>query len=157
MFGWTLNGPLGRRSCFEKRYVNCIRADEELDGIFQQFMNLEFSEAVSNPTLALYIYEESARLLDGHYEIAIPWKLHPPGVTNNRPLVEHRLRLLRRRLVKDPELYSRNSAFISDVLYKGYAKRVPEDRRSGGDGKVWHLPHHSIVYPKKPEKARCCL
>ena len=101
-FGWTLNGPLGRHSSFEKRYVNFIRADEELDGMFQQFMSLEFSESVSDPTLALSrqdekvlsIYEESARLLDGHYEIAIPWRLHPPGLPNNRPLVEHRLRLL---------------------------------------------------------------
>ena len=66
-------------SGFEKRYENFIRADEELDGMFQQFMNLEFSESVSDPTLALSredekalsIYEESARLLDGHYEIAI--------------------------------------------------------------------------------------
>ena len=79
-FGWILNGPLGRHSCFEKCYVNFIRADEELDGMFQQFMNLEFSESVSDPTFALSrhdekvltIYEESARLLDGHYKIAIP-------------------------------------------------------------------------------------
>ena len=67
-FGWTLNGPLGRHSCFEEHYVNFIRADEELDGMFQQFMNLEFSESVSDPTFALScqdekvlsIYEESA-------------------------------------------------------------------------------------------------
>ena len=161
-FGWTLNGPLGRHSCFEKRYVNFIRADEELGRIFQQFMNLEFSESVSDPTFALSrqgekvlsIYEESARLLDGHYEIAIPWKLHPPGLPNNRPLAEHHLRLLGRRLGKDPELYSRYSAFMSDLLVKGYAKRVPEDRCSRDDGKVWYLPHHSVVHPRKPEKVR---
>ncbi|XP_067036266.1 uncharacterized protein [Acropora muricata] len=99
-------------------------------------------------------YEESARLLDGHYEIAIPWKFHPPGLPNNRPLAEHHLRLLRRRLVKDPELYSRYSAFMSDLLVKGYAKRVPEDCRSRDDGKVWYLPHHSVVHPRKPEKVR---
>ncbi|XP_067030834.1 uncharacterized protein [Acropora muricata] len=57
-FGWTLNGPLGRHSCFEKRYVNFIRADEELDGMFQQFMNLECSESVSDPTFALSRQDE---------------------------------------------------------------------------------------------------
>ena len=152
---------IGRHSCFEKRYVNFIRADEELDGMFQQFMNLEFSESVSDPTFALSrqdekvlsIYEESARLLDGYYEIAIPWELHPPGLPNNRPLAEHRLRLLQRRLVKDPELCSRYSAFMSDHV-KGYDKRVPEDRRSRDDGKVWYLSHHSLVHPRKPEKVR---
>ena len=161
-FGWTLNGPLGRHSCFEKRYVNFIRTDEEMGRMFQQFMNLEFSESVSDLTHVLSrqdekvisIYEESARLVDSHYEIAIPWKLHPPGLPNNRPLAEHRLKLLRKRLVKDPELYSTYSAFISDLLDKGYAKRVPEDRRNRDDGKVWYLPHHSVVHPKKPEKVR---
>ena len=114
-FGWMLNGPLGRHSCFEKRYVNFIRTDEEMGRMFQQFMNLEFSESVSDRTHALSrqdekvlsIYEESVRLVDSHYEIAITWKLHPPGLPNNRPLAEHRLKLLRKRLVKDPELYSR--------------------------------------------------
>ena len=112
--------------------------------MFQQFMNLEFSESMCDPTFALSrqdkkvlsTYEESARLFDGHYEIAMPWTLHPPGLPNNRQLAEHRLRLLRGRHAKDPGLYSRYSAFMSDLLVKRYAKRVPEDRRSRDDGKV---------------------
>ncbi|XP_068680444.1 uncharacterized protein [Montipora foliosa] len=128
--------------------------------MFQQFKNLEFSESVSDPTHALsrqdkrviFIYKESARLLDGHYEIAIPWKLHPPGLPNNRLLAKHRLKLLRKRLIKDPELYSRYSAVMSDLLDKGYAKCVPEDLRNRDDGKVWYLPHHSVVHPKKLER-----
>ena len=43
---------------------------------------------------------------------------------------------------------------MSDLLLKGYAKRVSEDRRSRDDGKVWYLPHHSVVHPRKPEKVR---
>ena len=47
-------------------------------------MNFEFSESVSEAVStmsrqdkqALNIYEESARLVDGHYQIAIPWKCH---------------------------------------------------------------------------------
>ena len=85
-FGWALNGPLGRHSCLEKRYVNFIRTDEELGQMLQQLKNLEFSESGSDPTntlsrqdeKALSVYEETIRLLDGHYEIATFWKLHPP-------------------------------------------------------------------------------
>lgn len=65
------------------------------------------------------IYKESVRLVDGHYEIAIPWNFHPPDLPNNRPLVEHRLKLLRKRFLKDPELFSRYSAFMTDFLDKG--------------------------------------
>ena len=98
-------------------------------------MNFEFSESVSEAVStmfrqdkqALYIYEESARLGDGHYQIAIPWKCHPPVLLNNNPLVELRLNLLRKKLLKDPEPYSRYSAFMTDLVSKGYAKKVPEN------------------------------
>ena len=101
-FGWTLNGPLGRRGRSEVRDVNFLRADEVLSQQFNLFMNLEFSESVSEEAStmsrqdkqALATYEASAHLVDGHYEIAIPWKLRPPDLPNSRPLAEHRLKLL---------------------------------------------------------------
>ena len=43
---------------------------------------------------------------------------------------------------------------MSALLVKGYAKRVPEDRRNRDYGRVWYLPHHSVVDPRKPEKVR---
>ena len=161
-FGWTLNGPLGRHGRSDVRDVNFVRADEVLSQQFHHFMNFEFSESISEAVStmsrqdkqALNTYEDSARLVDGHYEIAIPWKCHPPDLPNNKPLAEHRLNLLRKKLLKDPELYSRYSAFMTDLLDKGYAKKVPENLRDRNDGKVWYLPHHSVVHPQKPDKVR---
>ena len=46
-FGWTLNGPLGRRGRLGVCDVNFVRADEVLSQQFNLFMNLEFSESVS--------------------------------------------------------------------------------------------------------------
>ena len=81
---------------------------------------------------------------------------HLPDLPNNRPLAEHRLKLLRKRLLKDTDLVSRFSSFMLDLLNKGYTKRVPENRylRYRSDSKVWYLPHHSVVYPQKPNKVR---
>lgn len=76
-----------------------------------------------------------------------------PDLPNNRPLVEHRLNSLRKRLLKDTELFSRCSSFMLDLLNKGYTKRVPENRYRN-DSKVWYLPHHSVVYLQKPDKVR---
>ena len=50
-------------------------------------MNFEFSESISEAVSAmsrqdkqaLSTYEEFARLVDGHYQIAIPWKRHSRG------------------------------------------------------------------------------
>ena len=32
-----------------------------------------------------------------------------------------------------------------------------QDRLSRDDGKVWYLPHHSVIHPQKPEKVRVVL
>ncbi len=38
--------------------------------------------------------------------------------------------------------------FLSDVLEKGYAEKVPEYQLDHDDGKIWYIPHH-VVHPKK--------
>ena len=103
-------------------------------------LNQSVSKAVSTmcreDKQALNIYEESARLVDGHYQITIPSKCYPPDLPNDKPLAEHRLNLLRKKLLKHPELYSRYSAFMTDLLDKGYAKKVLENLQDRNDGKV---------------------
>eukprot|EP00112_Aurelia_sp_Birch-Aquarium-sp1_P012064 Seg2533.1 transcript_id=Seg2533.1/GoldUCD/mRNA.D3Y31 product="hypothetical protein" protein_id=Seg2533.1/GoldUCD/D3Y31 len=56
---------------------------------------------------ALEIFEESAQLVNGHYQIAIPWKQGQPCMPNNRRIAEQRLGHLKRRLVRDPALKQR--------------------------------------------------
>ena len=72
-------------------------------------------------------------LQEGHYEIAMPWRYSPICLPNNRILTVHRLELLRRRLVKDPVLFQKYSAFVDNLLDKAYAGKVPDNRlaRSG--------------------------
>jgi len=75
------------------RDVNFVCADEVLSQQFHHFMKFEFSESVSEAVSttsrqdkqALNTYEDSARLVDGHYQIAIPWKCHSPDLPNNEP------------------------------------------------------------------------
>ena len=73
--GSALNGPLGRHSCLEKSYVNFIRTDEEWSSVSRALIQLILCRS---KTRSLLQNQESRRLLDGHYEIATSWKLHPP-------------------------------------------------------------------------------
>ena len=87
--------------------------------------------------------EQSVKLKAGHYEVALPWST-PPNLPNNRPLAEHRLKLLR-RLLKNQELHSKYSAFMDDLLENGHARKVPEDRLDHPVGTLWYLPHHPVL------------
>jgi hypothetical protein len=71
---------------------------------------------------ALGMMEGSVQLKDGHYEIALPWRNFPPCLLNNRPLAEHRLNLLKKRILKNSDLHSKYSEFMDNLLTKGYAR-----------------------------------
>lgn len=56
---------------------------------------------------------------------------------------------LKKRLLKDENFHKEYSNFLSDVIEKGYAEKIPEDQLMHAEGKVWYLPHHGVVHPQK--------
>ena len=132
IFGWTVNGPLGRLG-EQKASTNYIKADVQLSQQFRQFCDLEFNDhekdsdiAMSrNDSKALNIMEESIELNNHHYQLAMPWKQFPPNLENDKPLAEHRLNLLKKRLAKENVTKERYSKFMNDLIANGHAKQVP--------------------------------
>ena len=159
IFGWVVNGPLGRVQGPNFYTANFIRADTELSEQFQSYCNMEFNDSVyggkpslsQNDKRALEIMQETCILQDGHYTIALPWKQDPPSIENNRSVAEHRIRLLKKRLLKDSDLRVKYTSCIEDLLHKGYAKRAPA---INVPGRTWYLPHHAVFHPAKPGKVR---
>ena len=159
IFGWVVNGPLGRVQDSSSYTANFIRADTELSEQFRSYCNMEFNDSVyggkpslsQNDKRALEIMQETCLLRDGHYTIALPWKEDPPCIENNRSLAEHRLRLLKKRLLKNSDLRVKYTTCIEDLLHKGYAKKAPA---IDVPGRTWYLPHHAVFHPAKPGKVR---
>ena len=159
VFGWVVNGPLRRSQSYAVRTANFIKADVELGEQFRNYCNMEFSDSVyggkssmsQEDKRALDIMNETAKLENGHYEIALPWKINPPCLDNNKIVAQHRLSLLKKRLLKDQDLFTKYKSCIDDLLQKGYAKKAPE---SNIPGKTWYLPHHAVFHPAKPGKVR---
>ena len=162
IFGWVLNGPLGR-TVNQLPTSNLVDASFklELNQQFESFCNMEFNDSIYDPKTslsqndrkAIKIMEASVKHKDGHYEIALPWKNYPPCLEDNKRLAEHRLSLLKKRLQRDPALLSKYAAFMEDLLSKGYAQRV-QDNKLGSLNTHWYLPHHPVFHPKKPDKTR---
>ena len=75
--------------------------------------------------------DELSELRNGHYEIALQWKVFPPDLPSKTIVAEHRLGLLKKRLIKDPELHLKYTSFMDDLFERGHAKKVPEDQRDG--------------------------
>ena len=148
------------RSSKSSRITNRIQSHAVLDQQFARFCEMEFNDSQFNiekglsedDKRALAIMEESAEFRDGHYEIALPWKVFPPHLPNNKIVAERRLGLLKKRLVRDPELHWKYSIFMDDLFVKGHTQKVPEDQRDGLP--AWYLPHHPVTHPPKTDKVR---
>ena len=72
---------------------------------------------------AVEIMERTTVLNEDHYRIELPWKSQQPSLPNNRALAEHRLKLLRKRFCRDPDLFGKYSSVIDDHLLQVIVKR----------------------------------
>ena len=103
---------------------------------------------------ALAVMESSAKLVDGHYQLALPWREQVSNLPNNGIMAERRLQLLKKRFLRDAELFEKYKATIQDYLNMGHAKRVPDNKLVVEDKPLWYLPHHPVFNPNKPGKTR---
>ena len=88
---------------------------------------------------------------DGHYEVPLPLRNESLALPNNEKLAVHRLQQLKLRFRRDEKYKEDYSAFMNDMIKKGYAEKIPQDEVRQ-DGKVWYLPHHGVFHPQKPDK-----
>lgn len=159
LLGWTVNGPLRENSCDASRngaaYVNRISV-AKLEDMWNQQLRYDFPEC-SQEEMEMSIEDlqfmdsvsQSARLIDGHYCIGLPLKDKRLKMPNNRVMAEQRAINLKKRLLKNPSFCADYIAFMSDMIVKGYAVKVPVKDVNRSDGKVWYIPHHGVYHPKK--------
>ena len=113
-------------------------------GIHKEMMSIEDRRALA-------IMESMVQVIDGHYQLSLPWKYENPSLPNNRAMAVKRLDLLKRRLEKDVDLKRKYKETVEEYIFLGHAQKIP-DGQVGTP--VWYLPHHPVVHPQKPDKRR---
>ena len=159
ILGWVVNGPLGKVTKANTRTANFIKADLRLKEQFQSYCDMEFNDSAysearsmsANDKRAMGFMSDSIKLENDHYQLALPWRNAPSCLENNRSAVEHRLKLLKRRLSRDQELKSKYTDYMGNLIKKGYATKA---QPAEVQGKTWYLPHHAVQHPAKPGKVR---
>ena len=159
--GWTLIGHLNSSSAAKEAKVNFIRGSQEmLSSQLKRMYDAEFSECLASSKLAmsgedrraLTIFENSARLMDGYYQLALPWRYRPPSLKDNRCVPLRRLHFLQKRFQKDPSLREKYCKTLNDYIAKGHARKVPDGQIDPGGKPLWYLPHHPVIHEHKPDK-----
>ena len=156
MLGWTVNGPLGGKcDDTQEKAVNRISV-VKLDEIWEHQFKTDFPECSRDDhelsredEQFLELVTKSSKLVNNHYSIGLPLRTSQILMPDNKSVAEQRTLNLRRRFKKDAAFHSDYTTFMSDMISKGYAEKVPEDVLERNDGKKWYLPHHGVVHPQK--------
>ena len=165
LLGWTLVGPTS--ASFKKgaegfNTTHTKLQDNQLLQQVQRFWEVDFGGSIMDnkrgdsveDRKARCTMEDSARLVDGHYEIGLPWRRQTSDLPDNRALAEKRLGSLKKRLQRDDGLCQQYKETIDGYIQKGYARPVPPEAPKVEVGRKWYLPHHPVFHPQKLGKMR---
>ena len=179
LLGWNINGPLytpcqssiltcnrihlnQQDTSSPRGYVVSQRTVKEqiTPQAVERMFELDFSEkekgiSMSREDIKFYETVETGvvHLEDLHYEMPLPFKHKNTQLPNNYAQAEKRLNSLKKRLMSDDKYYTDYCSFMSDIISKGYARKVDDDLKDQL-GRTWYLPHHGIYHPQKPTKIR---
>ena len=103
------------------------------------------------------VHQGIARTNDNHYEIPLPFSSDDVCFPDNREQVLQRACWLKRKFTRNSKFYEDYVNFMNDIIRKGFARKVPEDRAPAKSGQLWYIPHHGVYHPRKPKKIRVSL
>ena len=129
----TLMGPLN--SCKRSSSgLNFVHYDDEM---LHQQMEWMFRNDLEEPMVdstivmsvedhrALTQMEDSVKIVDGHYQLGLPWKNNFTSLPNDRECALTRLNHLKKHFQHNPDLFERYKVTIKGHVSSGYARLVP--------------------------------
>ena len=164
-FGWALNGKLPSRDVAHTTVCNFVCASAPIVPVpdsypihdINRLWELE-NQGFDRKDLSLDdkrvvdLWDSECKVVDGHYELPIPWKDPHECLPNNVVVAEKRLHNLLGKLERQ-NLFERYDQEINKLLDSSYAEVVPSGEIHTTE-RVFYLPHHGVVNPHKPDKLR---
>ncbi|GBL94651.1 hypothetical protein AVEN_83970-1 [Araneus ventricosus] len=149
IFGWCL---IGRDSDVRDVSVslNIIIEEDLISGLIKKFWELEslgiaeneFSDP--NNDSVLQRFESEIEYQNSRYRVRLPWKSDKKYIlSDNKKVAERRFERLRRRFVRNPELYKSYQAVLHDYLQQKIIELVPNT--CDAERITFYLPHRDVV------------
>ncbi|XP_077965505.1 uncharacterized protein LOC144411793 [Styela clava] len=179
MLGWALAGPDKNAQISNCVDVNFLKAGYSYANSIEESTNLsmchicghDFVDLYADPCTtefsvddkkALSIMADTVKMVNGRYQIALPWVSDNVTLPNNRILAEKRLVYLKRKFLKNPDLFQKYKDKIHAYIQNGYAEylvihELPHSNRTS------YLPHHytgqkfRVVFDCSAEFQGTCL
>lgn len=159
--GWVINGPLRGRGNRIKGDCSAVTANrisvEHLQEMLVKQYNHDFNERSSEEKSEMSredikfmdVVNSTTELIGNHYSIDLLFREENPVLPDNRCIAEQRLQSLKRKFKQNRPFKEEYTAFLDNMITRGYAELVPPDQLKQSDGKLWYIPHHGVCHPRK--------
>ena len=155
LFGWTVSGSSKLPNVFDSSQINLLKTnDNEVADLLRKLYDQEFSDMNSyknglsmEDQRAQQIMNDSAVLINGHYQIKMPFRTPPTHLTGNYQVAYQRLLPLKRRFQNDITLNEQYAAVLDRYIAEGACVQSSDNSTDNR----WFLPHHAVSTPSKPK------
>ena len=160
--GWTcIRTPMHSKGFFHKRasFLSTffVRPNvfNEINASLKKFWEVEDSGVkvdkreilTPDEKKALSQVQTSLKLVDGRYELEVPWKHKRPVLPDYYTVALKRLENTKLKLLRNPEMARDYQAMITSYLQQGYIQKFPDDEMKQVPG--WLLPHPPVFRPER--------
>ena len=161
--GWTLSGPLPKHEVAQLAATCHVAAEDDgLGAQIKTWFSMEsyatrvnVSGRSKDDKRALEQLEKTTKLVDGRYEVWLPWAEENATIQKNSFSAHSQFCSLERRLEKDESLKQRYEETVNVDVQNGYVRNLEEGELDATeDERQWYVPHHPVINPHKPEKVR---
>ena len=163
-FGWVICGLNQTASPPDVTTVcrTTVTESKSLEEMIKSFYNYEYAEHLhctkrglsAEDRLWMRKVESSIAYERGHYSVPLPLADDNVKLPNNFYMAKARLEKLKTKFERDHKFAATYKAYVNEMLDKGFAEIVPDDKLARNDGRVWFLPHHAVFHARKPDKFR---
>ncbi|XP_052777363.1 uncharacterized protein LOC128214763 [Mya arenaria] len=159
ILGWTIIGPTCKVSAHLNVNVHYQQADvlQQMHKLwstdFPEYVADDKREMSQDDRRALGMMMQTITQEDGHYKIGLPWR-DDQCFSHNKHMALTPLAGLKRKLQGNNYLHKMYSDSMEGYILKCHAKRVCECETESKSDRIWYLPHHPVVSPRKPGKVR---
>ena len=171
--GWVITGTVKGIPCSKELAFNFTVCDKNLHEQIENFWKLEgfgtkSARGCSNDDESLYashnlsredkravdILQRTTKMCEGHYETGLLWRKDDLQLPKNKPEAERRMRSLKRKFAREPDLETKYRAVMDGYIAKGHARKLSPEEAAKTGPRTWYLPHFSVTNPNKPGKLR---
>ena len=153
VIGWALNGPINGNSdtietaCMKTTVRDINEIDYKLEHLFGRDFddnNAKDKFSVKEKTWIKNINENTIKLDSGNFQVKLPFVNEKIILPDNRKQVYYRLLQLKRKLMNDEAYYDEYSNFMTTMIERNFAEKIPPEEFEAPRGKCWYLTHHGV-------------